>query len=252
MRGGFTAAVATMALAVAVSAAADSAKAATADISFSGPGFSGSVTVTYGSTTDANYNGTNPNYPGTGYEVTGVTGTFSDSNNGLNISNAPISGLVPISPSPPNDPGNTTAPADFSFLNNISDPNHVLSSNNLAPPPATYYQLSYDNLYWPGGAPPIVFDWTYSGGPLDIYGLLFTINAGGGNTDTVDLWYNGLGAPPGYEGYGAAVISGDLVALDYVAGSVPEPSTWALMALGFAGLGFAGDRRSRCRLSPAA
>jgi hypothetical protein len=27
--------------------------------------------------------------------------------------------------------------------------------------------------------------------------------------------------------------------------SVPEPSTWAMMALGFAGLGFAGCRKQR-------
>jgi PEP-CTERM motif len=30
-----------------------------------------------------------------------------------------------------------------------------------------------------------------------------------------------------------------------IAGNVPEPSTWAMMLLGFAGLGFAGYRRSR-------
>ena len=30
-----------------------------------------------------------------------------------------------------------------------------------------------------------------------------------------------------------------------VASDVPEPSTWAMMVLGFAGLGFAGYRRSR-------
>ena len=28
---------------------------------------------------------------------------------------------------------------------------------------------------------------------------------------------------------------------------VPEPSTWAMMALGFAGLGFAGFRRAKAR-----
>jgi hypothetical protein len=241
MQRAFTAAAAILALAV----AASSAKAATAVINFSGPGISGSVTVTYGSATDANYNGTNSNYPGTGYEVTGISGTFSDSNNGLNIVNAAITGLVPISPAPPNDPGNTTAPADFSFLNNILNPNNVLGPNNHAPPPATYYQLSYDNLYWPGGAPPIVFDWTFAGGPLDIYGLLFTVGVGGGNTDIVNLWYNGNGAPQGFEGYGVAVIDSNSNAVDYVAGSVPEPSTWAMMLIGFAGLGFAGYRRAK-------
>jgi hypothetical protein len=35
------------------------------------------------------------------------------------------------------------------------------------------------------------------------------------------------------------------------AGSVPEPSTWAMMLIGFAGLGFAGYRGSRKRIVPA-
>jgi len=33
--------------------------------------------------------------------------------------------------------------------------------------------------------------------------------------------------------------------VDYVAGSVPEPSTWMMMALGFAALGAAGHRAAR-------
>jgi PEP-CTERM motif len=34
--------------------------------------------------------------------------------------------------------------------------------------------------------------------------------------------------------------------------TIPEPSTWAMMLLGFAGLGFAGYRRSRKAVSIAA
>jgi PEP-CTERM motif len=30
-----------------------------------------------------------------------------------------------------------------------------------------------------------------------------------------------------------------------IAGNVPEPSTWAMMLLGFAGLGYAGYRRAK-------
>jgi hypothetical protein len=36
-----------------------------------------------------------------------------------------------------------------------------------------------------------------------------------------------------------------------VTDSIPEPSTWALMLLGFAGLGFAGYRRTRVAVSAA-
>ena len=37
----------------------------------------------------------------------------------------------------------------------------------------------------------------------------------------------------------------DVTTAGSVTPAVPEPSTWALMLLGFAGLGFAGYRRSR-------
>ncbi len=37
-----------------------------------------------------------------------------------------------------------------------------------------------------------------------------------------------------------------------LSGTIPEPSTWAMMVLGFAGLGFAGYRRSRKAVSIAA
>jgi len=36
--------------------------------------------------------------------------------------------------------------------------------------------------------------------------------------------------------------------LDFTVSSVPEPSTWAMMLLGFAGLGFAGYRQMKYRL----
>jgi hypothetical protein len=35
------------------------------------------------------------------------------------------------------------------------------------------------------------------------------------------------------------------VAVEVVSTSVPEPSTWAMMLLGFAGLGFAGYRKGK-------
>jgi hypothetical protein len=64
------------------------AQAATAEISFSGPGVSGALVLTYGAATDAKY----PN----AYEVTVISGTFTDTNNSLAIVNAPVEPLVAI------------------------------------------------------------------------------------------------------------------------------------------------------------
>jgi hypothetical protein len=64
----------------------------------------------------------------------------------------------------------------------------------------------------------------------------------------VDLFSNGLGFGPPGAVFGLAVVTSQ-TALDYVsagvAASTPEPSTWAMMVLGFAGLGFAGYLASR-------
>ena len=52
----------------------------------------------------------------------------------------------------------------------------------------------------------------------------------------------------------AAAVNTDAVTLGLVSGSsvtgVPEPSTWAMMLLGFAGLGYAGFRRIEFRERP--
>ncbi len=61
------------------------AKASTFVFGFTGHGVSGTIDLTYGTATDAKHT--------TGYEVTGISGTFSDSNNGLGIVNAAIGGL---------------------------------------------------------------------------------------------------------------------------------------------------------------
>jgi PEP-CTERM motif len=62
-----------------------------------------------------------------------------------------------------------------------------------------------------------------------------------GSLEIVDM---GLGGPNGLY---RAVDSGSLD-LSSVTSSVPEPSTWAMMLLGFVGLGFA-FRRARRKLS---
>jgi hypothetical protein len=66
---------------------------------------------------------------------------------------------------------------------------------------------------------------------------VFTIVGG----DSVNLW--SYGNTPGGLTYGIGVTDGPYV-LDYQAvAPVPEPSTWAMMILGFFGIGFMAYRR---------
>jgi hypothetical protein len=204
-------------------ALAGQAAAATADIQFNGPGVSGTLVLTYGASTDAKYP--------SAYEVTGINGTFSDSNNGLNIVNAPIGPLEPIKHDIP-EPTNLLAPNDFT---------RFAVATGLSPQNNGF--LTYDNLFWPGGSPQTASDYPVHGGFLDIYGLMFDI--GGGKV--VDFWSNGISGP-GADYYGVAVAT-SAKAFDYAGGVtasiVPEPSTWAMLLLGFAalGLGYAYRRR---------
>ena len=188
------------------------ANAATFDFSFVGAGVSGTVELTYGAATDAKY----PQ----AFEVSGISGIFSDSNNGLDIVNTPIGPLVPIRQDSP-EPTNLLAPRDFSrFAVTAGLP----SENNGT--------LNYDNLFYPGGSPQTATDYPVRGGFLDIYGLLFDI--GGGRV--VNFWSNGdfSGTGSGSIDYGVAVATHDS-ALNYVSGGVsvtPEPSAFGLLACG--------------------
>jgi len=193
-----------------------------------GGAITGNLTLTWGAATDAIYNSSNPN--GTGYQITGITGMISDSGSNINFTNESVSGLYPLNLWPPS--GNPLAPADFSYN------------------PAEL-KFTYDNLVWPGGSAVDCSGFDSSGTLLDVFGVLFTLN----NGDYVDLWGNGLtGAlQPGFPftpgGYGIGIYDPTTGAEDYVAASVvlttPEPSTWAMVGLGFLGLGLVGLRRTR-------
>lgn len=187
-----------------------SANASTVEYTFSGPGVSGMLQLTYGTATDSMY----PQ----AYELTGISGTFSDSNNGLNIVDAPVGPLVAITHDTP-EPGNLLAPNDFSRFPVASG---LPAQNNGF--------LTYDNLYWPGGSPATASDYPLHGGILDIYGLMFDI--GGGTV--VDLWSNGTPTGAGPIDYGVGVAT-SASALDYVGGGVvvsPEPGAFVLLAGG--------------------
>jgi hypothetical protein len=212
------------------------AHASTLPIYFSGGGVSGSLVVTIGATTDARFSNA--------FEITGISGTFTDTNPGVDIVNASVTGLQPVNNATPGDPQNVGfSPNDFSTF---------AVASGL--PPISNGVITYDNLYWPGGASQTAFDYPGQGNFLDIFGLAFTISGG----QLVDLFSNGVGFginPTDTNVFGVVVATPD-AAVDYVANGVavstPEPSTWAMMVLGFAGVGFVGYRKSRKAVAVAA
>ena len=203
------------------------ANAGTIILNFAGSGVSGAVELTYGPAHDSTY----PE----AYEVTGITGVFSDTNNGLNLVNVSVGPLVSINHATP-EPTNLLAPNDFS---------RFAVAAGLAPENNGF--LTYDNLFYPFGSPQTASDYPPHGGFLDIYGLLFEIPGG----RVVDFWSNGdfSGTGNGPIDYGVAVATPDM-ALDYVGGVavVPEPNTIALLGAGLLGL-LAWRRRNSCQRS---
>ena len=134
------------------------------------------------------------------------------------------------------------------------DLSSITIASSLTNPPWTTNNTANVNGSFTGGSFPMdgAGDYDYvmdiSGhGPSSISSLTFTIlnasvadisggdpfaadirSASTGNTGVVDFSLSGTGR----------------------SGAAPEPSTWAMMLLGFAGLGFAGYRKAKGRIAP--
>ncbi len=194
------------------------------NFSFSGNGITASGVLTVGPQTT---NSTNP----PGYEITGISGMFSDTN--VNVSGA-ITGL-------------------YTPISYVNDP---LSSGFAS----TAGGLSYDDVFYPAGNSPAVcftlidgvptLTYPFSGGLFDIYGVAFNIAGPGGYVG--ELWSNGdVGGGPIIYAAGLANATGLVdnpnAGADsgvppgqygsLAASPVPEPGSLLMVGMGLIGLG---------------
>lgn len=209
-------------LALAALALAGPAHAEVANFDFNGDGIDGQVSLTYSWDTIAGD-------PVNANNVTAAIGVFSDANV-PGLSNWLITGVVPTVLNP-GDPFATS-------LSYFSDNSGV---------------LSYDNLLYldPSGAPDTCDD-GITGGFLDVFGLMLTVESPNGQeTGDLNLWSDG-GGPNVSSIYGGAFVDSNGGLDDYEFEGVtmtptPEPPAWTLLGVGMLGLMALRLRKSAAR-----
>jgi hypothetical protein len=102
-------------------------------------------------------------------------------------------------------------------------------------------------IYWGSidGNPSNINSISISMGAFTLTGTeLATMFGADGGGNQVDPAGNQLISITGLDPFTTATFSSTANAFEFTLGSVPEPSTWAMMAIGFAGLGYAAFRRN--------
>lgn len=219
---------------LAVLAAAPSAQATAVNIGFNGAGISGHASLTVVTDTPAGD-------PAGAQLIANANGTFSDGT--LSIYNVPITGVLARNFATPFDVlDGAWQPGDVPFPHSFSQfaASGTSSQDNGV--------ITYSDLFYPAGSPQTCWDYPFSGGYLDPYGVMLTLS----NGDYVDLWSDGY-TPPGFLGpswpggltYGFALMEPNDSPEGYgltdtafggVRLAVPEPDFLWLLGAGVLGL----------------